>query len=360
MKTTRLALLPALALAAATCAPAAHAITVNYYNASVTSAYTLADGQIHQLLGGAYRIFDLGDNGYIDNFGSAPGWEETDWDGFGTYDKTNGIFYAASSPESGTASLFQFQYTSTLSQGEWNAGSANIQNGYAGATYNGSLYFSGLREPYDPLNPPPNFLSRFDSATGQRHLLVETGGYSASLVFADNGDLYYATNGLGQNGLYRWDAAALAAVDNDNDSDFLDLSDDATDHILDFDGFGANGLVIDAAGNIIFASSDYVAVVDLSAPGGYRILLDAEELAALLGIDVSDVYIGHLAIEGDLFAGAELLLSPAYGANLIGIQIPEPTTYALIAGLTALLLVAYLRRPLVGGQSEAPDDTRKP
>lgn len=101
----------------------------------------------------------------------------------------------------------------------------------------------------------PNCISLLDVSGNDNHRkIIDVGGYSAGLSIDDEGNVYYATSGVGSEKLYRWDMETVINVINDSSAEILTL-DDAT--ILSSIPAGAYDTDVDEAGNVFFDFSDY-------------------------------------------------------------------------------------------------------
>lgn len=101
----------------------------------------------------------------------------------------------------------------------------------------------------------PNCISMLDVSGNDNHRkIIDVGGYSAGLGIDDEGNVYYATSGVGSEKLYRWDMETVINVINDSSAEILTL-DDAT--ILSSIPAGAYDTDVDEAGNVFFDFSDY-------------------------------------------------------------------------------------------------------
>lgn len=321
--------------------------------------FTVVDGQAHYWAlanstdtSASYQIYDFnatdGNNNSLIGHPVGGTISNRRGDAFGVYDKQTGTFYAGTSHDSSHI------YRYNAGQGGWIAGNTTLPNAYDGATHNGSLYLTGLPQPWTGGTGQSNSIYKFNP-DGRQDTLVETGENSGSLAIADNGDFYYASYG-DNAGLYRWSAAQIASVTNDFDHETEDtfLTLDTATQLVDFreDGSGTadasgNGVAVDAAGNVFFSVNDYMAGVNYvgvvhAGTGEVSILLDQDDLLSIFA-DMPYVFLGALSIDGDFFAGASLYLS-SFDYDIISIQVPEPATYALLTGFVALLAVARLRR----------------
>lgn len=332
MKTTRFALISLLALGAV--APIASAFTVTTYDFEAGGQFTVADGQAHYWHNGDYMIYDLATGSTVSH-GSPSDFAAGGDGAFALYDKLNGTFYGGSY-NFGSNSAKVYQY----GNGAWDISkTASMDNVFSASAYNGSLYISGLPQNWNAAPGQNSSIFRLN-ADGSTSTLINSSGNSGQLAIAANGDFYYAAYaGFGLDGiLYRWDADTIAGV-TDTPLTAADAS-----LAITING-GGSGLAIDDAGNIFFIANggsmgSYIGLLD-SANDTFDVFLDENDLG-MLGIDLS--WPGFLEITGDVFNGGELFFSPGYMQGVVGIQVPEPATYALFASFAVLLLTLRLRR----------------
>jgi len=165
---------------------------------------------------------------------------------------------------------------------------------------------------------------------------AEVGGFSASLGFTNDSDLVYGTGGLATNQLVRYSSAQLTTfLANPGSWTPLSLVDATVLSDLPAGGFG---LWADAFGDVFltindfFAGEGFLAQWDGSLEPGENLL----ELAAA-GFAGSLDGLGELDEDGVLFAGTG-------GPGIQTLTVPEPSTYALMAGAVALMVVWRRRR----------------
>ncbi|WP_309397038.1 PEP-CTERM sorting domain-containing protein [Cerasicoccus maritimus] len=171
-------------------------------------------------------------------------------------------------------------------------------------------------------------------------LFASAGLYSADFSFDITGNLIYGTNGLDDNVLISFANGDITSFLADTSSwTALGVS-DAT--LLSSLPAGAGGLYADEFGNIYVSTTDF---------GTYESLImewngntgDNENYDILASVYNS---LGDLDGLGDLLEGGELYDSVGWngsGIDTLG-AVPEPQTYALIAGLASLAVIAIRRR----------------
>ncbi len=255
-------------------------------------------------------------------------------DPFGVYDSQNNCFYAASYNSGWESCLYKYSYAT----GTWSEEGTAV-NMYGGATHNGNLYISGLREPWTG-GYDDTFISLYDFSSLRAHdALIEVGGASAHVAVDNQGNVYYATyEPTGTAALYRWTADLVQSVINDlaggEDDTFLTLADG--EKLADLEG-GANGLAVDDAGYIFFTfnsmGSTPSSLCMWNGISGDGLNYDVLATTGPLGN-----WFGPLAIEGNFLNGDPLYGSFGFGGAITEITyIPEPATIAILA-LGGLLL----------------------
>lgn len=172
---------------------------------------------------------------------------------------------------------------------------------------------------------------------------AETGGFSADLTFDITGALIYGTNGMGANQLIRYAAGEIGAFLS-NVGTWIPLSlDDAT--VLSNLPNGTSGLYADAVGGVYVAMSDF---------SGFPF---AGTLAQWTGEEGTGDHLNILATAADSLGELDglgaltpgtnngtLFQSVGFGQAGIDTLVPEPRTYALLAGVLSLALIARRRR----------------
>lgn len=248
-------------------------------------------------------------------------------DPFGVYDSQNNCFYAASYDNGWTSCLYKYSYAS----GTWSEEGKAV-NMYGGDVYNGSLYISGLREPWTG-GYDDTFISLYDFSSLHAHdALIKVGGASAHVAVDNQGNVYYATyDPTGQGGLYRWNADIVQSVINDlaggEEDTFLTLENGQKLSAL---AGGANGLIVDDAGHVFITfnsmSSTPSALCMWNGTAGSGLNYDTLAIAG-----PSANWFGPLAIDGNFLNGAPLYGSFGFGGPITEITyIPEPATMLLL------------------------------
>lgn len=275
---------------------------------------------------GGYSTLDTS-TGLVTNIGKPASVQTNGYgDPFGIYDSQNNCFYASSYLDGGTSCLYKYDYSTEI----WSEEGSAV-NMYGGAVYDSDLYISGLREPWTG-GYGNTFISLYDFSENHAHdSLIEVGGASAHLAVDNQGNAYYATYQGSDTSLYRWTASQISSVINDlagGETDtYLTLADGQK--LTDYAG-GANGIVVDDAGNVFFTyngSSSALGMWNGTAGDG----LNYDIIATL---DPSQYYgwFGPLAIDGDFLAGDPLYGSYNFGAPITEITyVPEPATMAILA-----------------------------
>ncbi|WP_309379921.1 hypothetical protein [Cerasicoccus frondis] len=328
----------ATAALAASSSSAFGLISTQSLSVSADGQFTYSSGLIHYWTGSqGYSTYDVA-TGVTNTIGKPDGALTNGFgDPFGIYDSASGMFYGATYLDGGNSYIYSYNTsTSTWSDG------VQMTNAYGGATYNNTLYVSGLGEPWNGGYGQSTFIFGF-SEDGLHDALIETGGNSSYMAIAPNGDIYYARFDYAiasNNILYRWDAADVANVFNDlaggAEDTFLTLAN--AEVILQLPGT-SNGVAVDDAGNVFFTtngSSSILGMVDDSSPDGYQTIVSSAD-------DGIYGWYGPISIEGDFTEGDPLYFSP-YGSIIeVTMQVPEPAHYALVGGLSVFGLV-YCRK----------------
>lgn len=311
---------------------------------SIEGQFSVSNGQIHWWnapsswsTNSGYHVMDI-ESGTIVDMGQPSEVSTNGYgDPFGLYNSASDCFYAATYCDGANSMLYQYDYAA----GQWTSEGAAV-NLYGGAVYNNSLYISGLREPWTG-GYDNTFISLYDLSGQNVHdSLIEVGGASAYLSVDSQGNVYYATYDFTGAALYRWTADQVAVVTNDltaGETDtYLTLANG--EKLTDLAG-GANGIVVDDAGNIFFTYNGSESVLGMwngvSGDGyNYDILATGSEWS----------WFGPLAIEGDFLAGDSLYGSFGWNGPVTEItyMVPEPATLAMMALGGAMAGIARRRK----------------
>jgi len=308
---------------------------------SIEGGFSVFEGTAHYWTSsGGYSTVDLS-TGTITNIGQPSTYSNGYGDPFGYYDDATNCFYAGTYNGAGDSYVYTYSYATH----SWSS-PIEMVNIYSGAMYNGNLYISGLREPWTG-GYDDSYISLCDlSGNGYHDALIETGGASAHLTLANNGDIYYAyysTSGTSE--LYRWTAEQVAGVVNDlangDEDTFLTLADG--EKLSDLPG-GGNGITIDDAGNVFITTNAY--------PDSSLLLWNGEtgdgnnyDIIAT-NPDSTFGWFGPMDIEGDFLEGATLYGSYSYYGPITAITydtIPEPVTLCVLAAGAALAVLKKRR-----------------
>jgi hypothetical protein len=300
----------------------------------IEGGFNVYDGQIHwwnapnSWGGNGYNVMDTA-TGTVTNYGKPASVNTNGFgDPFGVYDAKNNCFYASSYDNGWTSCLYKYSYSS----GTWSEQGTAV-NMYGGATYNGNLYISGLREPWTG-GYDDTYISLYDFSSLHAHdALIDVGGASAHVAVDGQGNVYYATyDPTGQGGLYRWTADQVTSVINDlaggEEDTFLTLDDGQKLSAL---AGGANGITVDSAGHVFITfnsmSSTPSALCMWNGTLGDGFNYDTLAIAGPYAN-----WFGPLAIDGNFLNGAPLYGSFGYGGPITEITyIPEPATIAILA-----------------------------
>ncbi|MGE9295791.1 MAG: PEP-CTERM sorting domain-containing protein [Puniceicoccales bacterium] len=187
---------------------------------------------------------------------------------------------------------------------------------------NNSIYYLDAGDAYNPIE------------------FADVDGYSSALAFNDAGDLVYGTSGLTENELVSFASADIVAFLN-NPAVWNPLSrGDAT--LLSDLPAGSSGLWADAFGGIFVGVTAFLP--DFSSEGslyqwsGLSGIGENLELLASTGS-----FLGSLDGLGELSNGGVLFAS-AGGPGISTLEVPEPSTYAALAGAMALGCALWRRR----------------
>lgn len=300
---------------------------------SIEGGFSVSNGQIHWWnapnswsTNSGYHVMEIKSGTIVDMGQPAEVSTNGYGDPFGLYDPVMDCFYAATYYDGANSMLYKYSYAT----GQW-ASEGTAVNLYGGSLSGSNLYISGLRQPWTG-GYDNTFISLYD-LTGQNvhDALIEVGGASAHVAVDGSGNVYYATYDFVSPALYRWTAEQVAGAINDlnaGQSDtFLTLADG--EKLADLGG-GANGLAVDAAGNVFFTYNGSQSVLGMwngISGDGYNY----DVLA--VGPDFGWPWFGPLAIEGNFLAGDPLYGSFGFGGPITEITyiIPEPATLILLA-----------------------------
>ncbi|MCD4825931.1 MAG: PEP-CTERM sorting domain-containing protein [Phycisphaerae bacterium] len=308
----------------------------DYSGSQIEGSFSVHDGTAHYWRGSnGYNTLNLA-TGVVTNIGKPDPCNSNGYgDPMGLYDPNTNSFYAGTYVSSSQSYIYTYDCTA----GTWNTG-IEMVNIYGGAMSGADMYISGLREPWTG-GFDCNYISKCDlSGDGYHDALIQTGGASANVAVDDAGNVFYANyDTSGPCALYKWTAGQVAGVVNDlagGDTDtFLTLAEG--EKLSDMPG-GANGIVVDDAGNIFITTNAWPdsALLRWNGTAGdgdnYEIVGDNDGIAGF-------AWFGPLAIDGDFLAGDTLYGSYGYNGPVTGITVPEPATMCLlgIGGGLALL-----------------------
>jgi len=319
---------------AVNCAMGGYALTnenltaVDYSGMMIEGGFNVCDGQVywwnasdggHSLNTETGEITDIGQPSSVNTNGYG--------DPFGVYDSTTNNFYGATYSNEGSSYLYRYNYTS----GTWSSAGSAV-NLYGGAVYNGSLYVSGLTQPWSG-GYDNTFVSLYDlTGSGYNDALIEVGGASAYVAVDNQGNVYYATYSItGDSALYSWTAEQVAEVINDlangEEDTYLTLVNGTK--LCDLAG-GANGITVDDAGNVFVTyngTSDGSALIMWNGTSGngynYDILATSTDYYG---------WFGALSIDGNFLEGDSLYACFNFYGGITEITyIPEPATIAILA-----------------------------
>ena len=320
----------------------------------VTSHAVAADGQftvvgdtMHYWSGATgYNLYDV-NTGTTTNIGKPPNGTTSNGygDPFGVYDPDTGFFYAATYTSGERCDIYVYDTVSSTWLTEGPSGNG-VTNAFGAATYNGSLYISGLNEPWDGGYGQDTFIYTTDLMAGtendaEQDMLILTSFNSANVAVDSDGGVYYIPYSIDNStALYYWSAEQVASVTDDVDSgepdDYLTLADAAV--LAELAG-GGNGIAVDDAGNVFFtlnnsADGSFLGMYDPEIGSGYEILYTADSPYA---------WLGAVSIDGNFKEGDSVYFSP-YGSITEVSMVPEPAMAAFFLGLGALVLGCTRRR----------------
>lgn len=220
----------------------------------------------------------------------------------------------------------------------------NLRTTLAG---NYDLQFSASGEAFASANlggfANPNKLFYLDAGDNFTAIeFAETGGYSADLAFDITGALIYGTNGLGAEQLVRYAAGDINAfLGNPGAWTPLSLADATTLSSLPS---SASGLYADEFGGVFIAISDFSGFPFSGILAQWTGIEGADDQLNTLAT-VSDS-LGELDGLGRLVPGGDGILYQSVGFGQPGVNtlVPEPRTYAMVAGLLSLGFIVLRRR----------------
>lgn len=336
--------------------PALYSITERLTGLGIYGGYSVHQGELH-FWGGLsypaaqhYRVYDIASGGMVSDTAvsgitvASNGYG----DAFGLFDPAGNTFYVGTYQSSGSG-----LYSYNRDTGAW-AAHGVFDSLYGAAAHNGKIYASGLNTIWNGGVGQDNQIALYDLSGGGAHdVVIRTAGNSAGVAVDALGNVYYANYNGGSAALYRWSAAQIDSVSASFGNG--DAGGGAGDIYLTYaDGelltalpAGANGIAVDAGGNVFVAVNDFGGTSGLLMWNDTLGVGDAANYRFIVvGAEGSYGWFGGVQVDGDFLAGGTLYVTAGQGLAEVGYlgAIPEPSAFAALAGLAALGFAAARRR----------------
>lgn len=319
-------------------------------NLMLYGGYTVNNGQLHYWSGlgfsggtPSYEVYDMASGSLLSSqTPDIPIKSNGFGDPFGYYDAGSGKFYVGTYDYSGSG-----LYSYDTNTGTW-ANHGVFEALYGMAMHGGQVYASGLNQIWNGGYGQDNQIAIYDlSGAGNHDVIIQAMGNSAGVAVDAAGNVYYANYGYGssyENALYMWTAEQVASVRADLgmggagggiDDLFLTAADALRLCALPS---GGNGIAVDAAGNVFVSMNNF-------STGGGLIMWNASMGDDYLYLGDVDGWAGAISVEGDFLNGGTLYVTGGNGfSELHYTPVPEPATYAVLAGLAVFALALRRRR----------------